>query len=312
MRAQGPAPALALPVALALDELLGEPPVRWHPVVAMGAYLTRAGRLVPAAPPARARLVGGLAWAGGAAVVTGVGLAVDRLARRLPAPAGVLLQGAVLWTALSGRLLRREVADVERALARSLPEGREQVSRLVSRDATVLDAAQVREAALGSLSENLSDSVVAPLLAHAVGGTPAALLYRYVNTADAMWGYRTARWRHAGTVAARADDLANLAAARLSGVLLLLAAGRPGLLRRLPGQARLTASPNGGWPMGALALALDVRLGKPGVYALNPDGPAPTAAATDRALRLSRRVTALVLPVALAVAAARACAGPRR
>jgi len=297
-------------VALLLDELLGEPPTRVHPVVGMGAYLDAVAPLVPAAPPVRAVATGGLAWAAGLVAVTGLAAAGDRGLGRLPVPVAVLLRGTALWTVVSGRLLRREVAAVEAALARSLQEGRDQVGRLVSRDVTALDAEQVRAAALGSLSENLCDSVVAPLLAHAVAGVPGAVAYRFANTADAMWGYRSARWQHAGRVAARADDLANLLPARLTGLLLLgprrlLAGGGRSGPARLRAQARLTPSPNGGWPMGALALRLGIRLTKPGVYDLNPDGRPATAQDTAVALRRSCMITAVVGAAAvLGVAAA--------
>jgi len=280
---------VALVVALVLDELLGEPPGRWHPVVAMGTYLRRVEPRVPAAPSLPAALCGGAAVSLGVLASAAAGSVLDRASRRLPWPAAVALQATVLWTLLSARLLREEVAAVEQALARSTADGREQVSRLVSRDTAALDAEQVRAAALGSLSENLSDSVVAPALAHAVGGLTAAAAYRFVNTADAMWGYRSPRWEHAGRVAARADDLANLLPARLTG--LLLVGPDPDRLARLPREAARTPSPNGGWPMGALALRLGTRMTKPGVYALNPDARAAVAQDTARALRLFRLAT---------------------
>ena len=78
----------------------------------------------------------------------------------------------------------------------------------------------MRGAAIESLAENLSDSVVAPLLWYVVAGLPGAALYRFANTADACWGYRSPRWRYAGTVAARADDALNLVPARLTALLL--------------------------------------------------------------------------------------------
>lgn len=279
----------ALLVALVLDEALGEPPARWHPVVAMGAYLRRVDPFVPAAPPVPAVVAGGLAWGLGVAASAAAGLVVDRSSRRLPWAGAVVVQATALSTLLSARLLRREVAEVERALARSTSAGRGRVSRLVSRDTAALDAEQVRGAALGSLSENLSDSVVAPALVHAFGGLTAAAAYRFVNTADAMWGFRSPRWEHAGRVAARADDLANLLPARLSG--LLLVGPDPARLARLPREAARTPSPNGGWPMGALALRLGTRITKPGVYALNPGARPAVPPDTVRALRLFRRAT---------------------
>ena len=298
------APA-AMAVALLLDELFGEPPSRWHPVVAMGAWLTRVAPHVPPVPPVREVALGGLAWSTGAVAATVAGAVVARALRRLPWPAAVAVEGLALWPLLSGRLLRREVAAVEDALARSLPQGRAQVSRLVSRDTSVLDAEAVRGAALGSLAENLSDSVVAPLLAHAVGGVAGAALYRWTNTADAMWGYRTPRWAHAGRVAARADDLANLVPARLSALLLLAVARAPRLLPVVAQQAGLTPSPNGGWPMGAMAQVLDVRLVKADVYALHAGARAAGPDDTRRALGLVRAVTVLAWVVCAAVAGVR-------
>ncbi|TFU15361.1 CobD/CbiB family cobalamin biosynthesis protein, partial [Thermus tengchongensis] len=118
-----------------------------------------------------------------------------------------------------------------------------------------------------SLSENLSDSVLAPLLYYALFGLAGAALYRYANTADAMWGYPAHELR--GAFAARADDLLNLLPARLTGLLLC----PPRLWPRLLQEARKTPSPNAGFPMAALALRLGVRLRKRGAYALNPEAP---------------------------------------
>jgi adenosylcobinamide-phosphate synthase len=142
----------------------------------------------------------------------------------------------------------------------------------VSRDTAALDATQVREAAIETLAENLNDSVIAPLFWFAIAGLPGAAVYRFANTADAMWGYRDHReW--AGKFAARADDLLSWLPARLSALALL--AARPALLPRLAGEARRTPSPNSGWPMAAMALRLDLKLGKPGVYQLNSSGAQP-------------------------------------
>jgi adenosylcobinamide-phosphate synthase len=155
----------------------------------------------------------------------------------------------------------------------------------VSRDTAKLDTGEIRESALESLAENLSDSVVAPLFWFALFGLPGAAVYRFANTADAMWGYR-GRWEWAGKFAARADDVLNFIPARMTAVaLLLMGPGRISHLRQLPAEAARTASPNSGWPMGALALALNVRLRKPQVYALNASGTEPSAADTFVALR---------------------------
>ena len=284
----------AVLVAAALDGTLREPPARAHPVVAMGSYLRLAARLVPAAPPGRALVAGGLAWVAGALAAAAAGVVVEAAAERLPRPARPLLRGAALWPLLSARMLLEEVRAVENALAVGLPAGRVAVSRIVSRDTADLDEAAVRASALESLAENLSDSVVAPLLAYAAGGLPAAAAYRFLNTADASWGYLTPRWRYAGRVAARADDLVNLVPARVTAALLLLGAP-PAAWRRTIAEAPRTPSPNAGWPMAALAALLNLRLAKPGVYVLNDGGAAPEPADTTAALRLARRTVLLAV-----------------
>jgi adenosylcobinamide-phosphate synthase len=153
----------------------------------------------------------------------------------------------------------------------------------------------VRETALETLAENLNDSVVAPLFWFAVAGLPGAALYRFANTADAMWGYpghRAGRcWTWAGKWTARADDALSWVPARLTAMVLILAAGRlwmPGLRS----EAVRTPSPNGGWPMGALALLLGVRLGKPDVYVLNAAGRAVLPQDIPLACDWSRRALA--------------------
>jgi adenosylcobinamide-phosphate synthase len=291
----------ALWLALLLDRLLGEPPVRWHPVVWMGRYLGWMGRHIapsdetPLGADFRRFFAGVLAWCLGAGVVAGLALLVARAAGALPAWAAALLMGVALKPLLSWRMLRREVLAVEQALAQSLDAGRERLCHLVSRDVTRLDESQVRESAIESLAENLNDSLVAPLFWFAVAGLPGAALYRFANTADAMWGYRGVRggrvWEWAGKFAARVDDVLSWIPARITAVLLALVALRwPRGLRQ---EARRTPSPNSGWPMAAMALLLDVRLGKPDFYVLHRDGRGVEPADTRRALRLGSRAVAL-------------------
>jgi adenosylcobinamide-phosphate synthase len=85
-------------------------------------------------------------------------------------------------------------------------------------------------------------------------GLPGAALYRFANTADAMWGYR-GEWEWAGKFAARADDLLSWLPARLTAWMLWLCCPTFSLTA-LRDQARKTPSPNAGWPMAALALGL--------------------------------------------------------
>lgn len=270
-------------LALLIDRLFGEPPALLHPVVWVGRYLGAVGRRLPTLKPASAFLAGAALWLLGASVFTGVYYAGALVIAKLPTWLALVATALLLKPLLSLRMLLSEVRAVEASLAWSLQEGRKRLSMIVSRDTSNLSAEEVRESALESLSENLSDSVVAPLFWFALLGLPGAALYRFSNTADAMWGYR-GKWEWAGKWAARVDDCLNLVPARVTALLVLLAARcRPSLFGRLPAEARRTPSPNSGWPMSALALALGARLRKPGVYALNGTSPSPTAEQFSRA-----------------------------
>lgn len=288
----------AVLVALLCDRLFGEPPARVHPVVAMGRYLGWVGARVAPRPgqPHRPWLVfvlGGLAWVLGATLVVAVAAGSVMLVHETPPLWQALLLGGLLKPLLSWRLLREEVWAVETALAQSLDAGRARLAWLVSRDVTALTVAQVRESAIESLAENLNDSVVAPLFWFVLAGLPGAALYRFANTADAMWGYRGERqgrdWTWAGKWAARADDVLSWVPARITALLMALW-GPWRVWRQLALESRLTPSPNSGWPMAAMALGLGVRLGKPGVYALNASGRAPGPADTQRAVAHATRV----------------------
>lgn len=294
---------LAVFVAMVVDRRWGEPPAWAHPVVGMGRYLGMLGPALTRWPPALAFVGGAWAWLLGACVVGALALATELIVRlgvsaavvQGQAPQGMsvvlngLLMGLVLKPFLAWRMLRDEVAGVEQALTQSLLAGQTQLVRLVSRDVSVLDEVAVRESAIETLAENLNDSLVAPLFWFAVAGLPGALVYRFANTADAMWGYR-GRWEWAGKWAACADDVLSWLPARLTALLLApLELLRPRLWR----EAARTPSPNGGWPMGALALRLGVRLRKPGVYALNVAAPSPQAAQLARGLVVCGQAAAL-------------------
>lgn len=295
---------LSLLVALALDRLFGEPRAAWHPVVWMGRALGAMGRrIAPLREQARAAfeagpwLLGVLGWSAGALLVVALAWAAQAALSMLGSWWAAVLAGLLLKPLMSWRLLREEVLAVEAALSASLAQGRERLSFLVSRDTRSLDAAGVRESAIESLAENLNDSVVAPLFWFLLAGLPGAALYRWANTADAMWGYPGLRregqggsrdWTWAGQWAARWDDLLSWLPARLTAAL-LMAAGGCVALGALWREARRTPSPNSGWPMAALALALNLRLRKPGVYTLNAAGRSPEPADTIRAAVLAAR-----------------------
>ena len=167
----------------------------------------------------------------------------------------------------------------------------------------------MRESAIETLADNLNDSVVAPLFWFVLLGLPGAVVYRFANTADAMWGYpglyphdgHGVNWQWAGKWAARADDVLSWLPARITALLLALAAGGVSLVR-LRTEAARTPSPNSGWPMAAMALGLGVRLGKPGGYVLHADGRVATDQDSARALAYaSKALLAFVLIVQAAL-----------
>ncbi|MCS7068189.1 MAG: adenosylcobinamide-phosphate synthase CbiB [Meiothermus sp.] len=278
---------MSILLALLMDWRLGEPPAPWHPVVWMGRYLSWAGRGLTALAPRKAFWAGALAWMLGALLWVGAYALLAWLLDGLPAWLELPLTALLLKPLLAFRLLLSEARAVEEALGEGLEAGRARLSHLVSRNTSQLSESEVRESLLESASENLSDSVIAPLFWFVLLGLPGAALYRFANTADAMWGYR-GRWEWAGKWAARADDLLNLLPARLTALLLWAVAPR---FRgwRLLHEARKTPSPNSGWPMAALALGLGLRLGKPGVYTLNPSGRAPNSSDVQAGLILVSR-----------------------
>lgn len=274
-------------LALALDAL-GEPPAPVHSVILMGHYLKWARKNWRGQTPVQQLAEGAAGWACGAGVAAGAG--------HLAAFSPWWVQGILLKPLLARKALLTAVNEVEAALQRDdLDEARRLLAwHLVSRETAHLSASEVAGAAIESLAENLSDSVVAPLLAYRLGGLPLAAAYRLTNTADAMWGYRTPELEYAGKVAALADDLLNIAPARLTALCTLLASGGQGWRMALQDR-RKTSSPNAGYPMSAFAGALGVRLDKRGVYTLNATGRAPATADIKRALRLANLTLWLAL-----------------
>ncbi len=278
--------------ALATDILMGDPPNRYHPVAWMGRGIERL-RPRRDLPPLPALLRGALILGGGSLLSAMVGYTWQRLAQHLPS---LLRWGAVglVWKqTLALRGLIQAAMEVHRALdAGDLSQARHLVAwHLVSRDTHDLDTSLLTAATIESLAENLSDGVIAPLCFGLVGGLPAALVYRYINTADAMLGYRTPTYEWVGKVPARCDDIANLLPARISALLIVIAAALLGenagnawqVLRR---DAHHTASPNAGYPMSAMAGALGIELVKVGHYHLGRGGRPPQPDDILRAVRL--------------------------
>lgn len=262
-------------LALMLDLLFGDPPNRFHPVAWMGKLLALLRHYAPAAGRAAPFAFGAVSVLGGVVGWAFWGKVVEGVARWLPFGLGFIAEAWLFKSTFALNGLGQAAIAVHEPLAQGdLTQARQQLSwHLVSRDTSQLDTAQIAAATIESVAENASDGVLAPLLYYAVGGLPAALGYRFLNTADAMWGYRDPAREWLGKPAARLDDVANLLPARVTALCLLLVAPLAGgKLRRgwrvWRRDARTTSSPNAGHPMSAMAGALGVELEKVGHYRL--------------------------------------------
>ncbi|WP_207587359.1 cobalamin biosynthesis protein [Halomontanus rarus] len=321
-----------LGLAISLDLLIGEPPNALHPV----AWFGRVVGLVDREWTTDER---GLRWIGlviavalplSAAAL--VGAVVEGALEIHPMVGAVAAALVVFLTTSLRRLLdlTREVVDAtdgdvdveartgdngdhvpggdgDGDTGRDLETARTLVRGLVGRDTEGLSAAQLRSAAVESAGENLSDGLVAPLLAFAALAplslplaAAAATWVKGVNTLDSMLGYRS---KPIGTVSARLDDAVMWIPARISAGLLALAALDPRSLVRARAWARVPSSPNAGWPMATLACALSVRLEKRGAYVLNADATLPTVDDGARAIRIVGLAGALAFGLAAIFAA---------
>lgn len=170
------------------------------------------------------------------------------------------------WTVLSATSLAREASAVCRALRRGLIEGRKQVSRIVGRDTQDLTESEVLKATIETVAENTTDGVVSPLLYLVLGGPVLAIGFKAASTLDSMVGYLDEHYRDIGWSSARLDDVLNYVPARLTALLMTIAA----FILRLDGRNawRIVLrdhanhlSPNCAWSESAAAGALHVQLG---------------------------------------------------
>ena len=255
---------ISLLIGWLLDLVFGDPQRLPHPVVWFGKMISAAEH---ALNKGRHRLMKGAVTAIGLILlVYGAGWTLRHLLHGVGIYAVMVFDVIVIFYCLAGTTLIREVREVFLALDRSLEEGRTQVARIVGRDTTQLSAQEVRQAALETLAENLSDGVIAPLFFLALLGTPGMLAYKMVNTLDSMIGYRTQRYKDFGCWAAHIDDIANYIPARLTALLMVMVSGRWSLVRFVWCYGNHHASPNSGYPEAALAGILDCRFGGPHYY----------------------------------------------
>ncbi len=268
--------ATILLVALALDAILGDPPWLYravpHPVALLGQVIDRADARFNREEDRRSQrfqrgLLVTLAIGGGA---FGLGWTFSQLFGEIGG--GWLLEAILASTLIAYRSLFDHARAVAAALARGLADGRAAVAHIVGRDPESLDEPGVARAAVESLAENFSDGVAAPAFWYLLLGLPGLFAYKAINTLDSMIGHRTPRHESFGKAAARIDDAVNWIPARLSGLILVLAAvfqrdadaGRA--WRTLLRDAPKHRSPSAGWQEAAVAGALGFALAGPRRY----------------------------------------------
>ena len=281
-------------LALLCDIILGEPPAKLHPVVWFGRVAGFLDGRWKRKDPLPDFLAGTLT----ALLVIAFALALSLLPRYLPFPLNYALAVYLLKSSFAMRSLHEHIA---RTITEDIEEKRKAVSMIVSRDVKNLDEAHLNSASIESLAENLNDSVIAPLFYFLLLGLPGALIYRAVNTLDAMLGYRNKRYEFFGKFSARLDDVLNFVPARLT-VLLYLPLGGLKVLRyyRI---ARFKI--NSDKPISAMSAVLGVWLEKPGVYRF--PGREPENEDIRRALRVYWLVVAEWVGIVLLLLATGVC-----
>lgn len=249
-------------IALLLDAVIGDPNWLWsrlpHPAALMGKAIASLEKRLNQGTKRRAKGIVALT------ILLTALLAISLAITALPY-AGVIeiLLAAIL---LAQNSLMRHVSAVARGLEQGLEQGRAAVAMIVGRDTRTLTQSGTARSAIESAAENFSDGLVAPAFWFLLLGLPGIVLYKAVNTADSMIGYRTERYADFGWAAARLDDVLNWIPARLTG-LLICGVHRSGhafkIMRR---DAPLHRSPNAGWPEAATAGVLDVAISGPRMY----------------------------------------------
>lgn len=248
-----------------LDLLLGDPRRLPHPVVLFGNLI---GWIERKWNKGRCRfLKGGVVAVVYPLGVLAAGWGVAWCAQAVGVWCSVLVATVFVFYGLANRSLIQEGGEVIRALReQGLEAGRKRLSWIVGRDTSELTPKEIYTAVLETMAENLSDGVVAPLFYYAIGGFPAMMAYKMVNTLDSMIGYRDERFRQFGCCAARLDDALNYFPARLTALLMAVVAYRRGVFRFILRNCYMHASPNSGFPESAMAGILDCRFGGAHVY----------------------------------------------
>lgn len=263
-----------LGLAFLVDLIIGDPPGWPHPVRLIGSLIDSLTKFTRRhfSEPHTLLAAGFFIWI----IVVGLTWLSSWLLLilffKLSYAAGVIFSLYMAYTTLAARCLYHETWRVALALRNNdLPRARKLLSMVVGRETKDLNEKEVARAVIETLAENLSDGVIAPLFYLALGGPAMAMAYKAVNTLDSMIGYKDERYLYLGRFSAKMDDVVNYIPARISAALIVCAAWLLGLdanrsYKTWVEHGGRHSSPNAGRPEAAMAGALGVQLGGPGVY----------------------------------------------
>ena len=260
----------ALIAGYLLDLLLGDPEWLYHPVRLIGKYISFAEK--------RLRKRGGNLRIGALILTISTTLATMaaaalilwllRLAGDVPLFIGMALMD---WMGIAVTCMAKEARGVGRALKLGVGPARKQVARIVGRDTENLNEEEIIKATVETVAENTTDGVISPILYALIGGPVLLWGYKAVNTLDSMVGYMDEKYRNIGWSSAKLDDVLNFIPARLTALLMALAARLTGLdgknaLRIVRRDHANHKSPNSAWSEAAAAGALHIQLGGTHLY----------------------------------------------
>lgn len=261
---------IPLVVGFLLDQVLGDPPSWPHPVRWLGRLIGWLEPILRRWFPAR---IGGILLLLLVASLAGVcAWGLLELADLWHPWARLGVASILIYLGLAARGLAREAqAVLDLCLQEDWPAARQRLSRIVGRDTADLPPEQIYRACIETVAESTTDGVIAPLFWTALLGPVGLWVYKAISTLDSMVGYRKPRYQEFGWASARADDLVNFLPARLTWLLMAIAALLTGqharqALRLGWRDGRKHPSPNSAWSEATMAGALDIQLGGPSTY----------------------------------------------
>jgi len=249
-------------IAIILDAVFGEPEWLWkripHPITVVGNGIRWLDERLNIDPMRKAK---GFITVGILIIAAGfIGWVLQKL------PDFGVIEVLVVSILLAHKSLIQHVMNVAVALADDVKHGRLEVAKIVGRTTDHMQPSDVARAAIESAAENFSDGVLAPALWYLFFGLPGIMIYKVINTADSMIGYKTEKYGDFGYAAAKLDDVLNWVPARVSSVLICLTSKPRDSFDIVLDDANLHRSPNAGWPEAAIAAVLNIALAGPRYY----------------------------------------------